>query len=126
MARAMRVCPTSGCPELTTGGRCDDCRAKAEQRRGSAAKRGYGHKHSTRFRPGVLRKHPLCVCTDRQHGHGPQCLAPSAHADHWPRDRTELVRLGLDPDDPQYGRGLCQPCHSSETAAHQPGGWHAR
>jgi len=36
-----------------------------------------------------------------------------------------LISQGLNPDDPKYGRGLCSPCHSKETAEHQPGGWNA-
>jgi 5-methylcytosine-specific restriction protein A len=47
-------------------------------------------------------------------------------ADHWPRDRRELERLGLDPDDPQHGRGLCASCHGKHTAKTQPGGFNAR
>lgn len=112
---AWRVCSTPGCPEFTNqGGRCDDHRREAEQRRGSARQRGYGKGHETRFRPGVLARDPVCVLCDN---------APSVHADHWPLDRRELTARGLDPDDPKHGRGLCGPCHSSETAQHQPGGW---
>lgn len=109
-----RVCSTPGCPEFTQGGRCDGCRAKAEKQRGSARQRGYGREHEQRFRPAVLARDPVCVvCRQR----------PSAHADHHPHSRRELVEQGLDPNDPKYGRGLCHPCHSSETARHQPGGW---
>lgn len=43
--RAMRVCPEPGCPELTQGGRCPDCKAKAERRRGTRQQRGYGAPH---------------------------------------------------------------------------------
>jgi 5-methylcytosine-specific restriction protein A len=109
-----RVCSVPGCPEYTQAGRCDDHRRAAEQARGSARARGYGTQHERRFRPGVLARHPTCVLCGG---------APSKHADHWPRDRRELAAAGLDPDDPQYGRGLCGPCHSSHTAAEQPGGW---
>lgn len=109
------VCPTPGCPSVTTGGRCAACRRGAEQARGSARQRGYGTQHQQRFRAGVLCNHPTCVVCHRE---------PSVVADHWPRSRRELVQLGLDPDDPQYGRGLCSPCHSRETARLQPGGWH--
>jgi 5-methylcytosine-specific restriction protein A len=47
-------------------------------------------------------------------------------ADHYPLGRDELVEQGLDPDDPQYGRGLCRSCDSSQTAERQPGGWNNR
>lgn len=118
MPRALKVCSTPGCPALCRGGRCPGCQAEAEQRRGSAEQRGYGREHRARFRPGVLAKHPTC-----QHPDG--CDQASTVADHWPRSRRELVTLGLDPDDPAYGRGLCTRHHSQETARLQPGGWHA-
>lgn len=126
MARALKVCSAGGCPELTAAGRCDDCKAKAHAIRGTAAQRGYGPAHKRRFRPGVLRKNPFCVCTDQTHHHGPQCLAVSTVADHHPRDKRELQRLGLDDNDPQYGRGLCKTCHDHHTSQAQPGGWAAR
>ncbi|MDX2749638.1 holin [Streptomyces scabiei] len=119
-----RVCSVPGCPEFTQAGRCDEHRREAEAKRGTARQRGYGRQHETEFRPGVLAKHPTCVCTDTTHGHAAPCRKPSKHADHWPLDRRELVARGLDPNDPVHGRGLCGPCHSSETAQHQPGGWH--
>jgi 5-methylcytosine-specific restriction protein A len=117
MARALRVCSRPGCPNLCEGGRCPSCRAEAERARGSAAQRGYGHEHETRFRRGVLQRDPICIVC-RQ--------APSSVADHWPIDRRELVRRGLDPNDPKRGRGLCDGCHGRSTAELQPGGWHAR
>ncbi|MEU4169452.1 holin [Streptomyces sp. NPDC026665] len=127
--RAMSICTTSGCPEYTNGGRCTDCQAKAEQRRGSSSQRGYGARHRTQFRAAVLRRDPVCTCrgcTACLSTDSGQCSRDSAHADHWPQDRRSLVAAGLDPDDPQHGRGLCGPCHSSETARHQPGGWAAQ
>lgn len=112
-----RVCTTPGCPEFTDqGGRCEEHRRAAEQRRGSARQRGYGKGHEQRFRPGVLARDPVCVLCGQ---------APSVHADHYPLDRRQLVAAGLDPDDPRHGRGLCRPCHSRHTAVAQPGGWHA-
>lgn len=126
--RALRVCPTPGCPELVASGRCDTCRAEAECRRGSAAQRGYGHRHRVSFRRRVLARDPLCTCTDQAlcaDRHGPVCLAAASDADHWPRDKRELRRLGLDEHDPQYGRGLCKGCHGRHTADAQPGGWNA-
>ncbi|MET8693621.1 holin [Streptomyces bauhiniae] len=121
--RALTVCSTPGCPALTPAGRCDQHRREAEQQRGSARQRGYDSEHQQRFRPTVLARDPRCVCTDEQHGHGTPCGARSVHADHWPTSRRDLVAQGLDPNDPRHGRGLCGPCHSSETARHQPGGW---
>lgn len=121
--RALTVCSVDGCPQLTPSGRCPAHRAEAEQERGTARQRGYGRGHEQRFRTGVLARDPLCVCTDQRHSHTGPCRMPSVHADHWPLSRRDLVAAGLDPDDPEHGRGLCQPCHSSETARHQPGGW---
>lgn len=120
-----RICSEAGCPEYTDSGRCPEHRREAEQRRGTARQRGYGHRHETRFRPGVLAKDPTCVCTEEAHGHGTPCGQRSVHADHWPLSRRELAEQGADPDDPRHGRGLCGPCHSSETAREQPGGWNA-
>lgn len=110
-----RVCTVAGCPEFTQGGRCDAHRAAAESKRGTARQRGYDRGHEQQFRPAVLARDPVCVlCKQR----------PSQHADHYPLSRRELVEQGEDPNDPRNGRGLCGPCHSSETARHQPGGWH--
>lgn len=115
--RGLRVCSTPGCPELTTGGRCAGCQSEAEKRRGNSAQRGYGRKHQGRFRKGVLAKHPVCVICRR---------ARATVADHYPLGRRELEAKGADADDPIYGRGLCGPCDSAQTAARQPGGWHTQ
>lgn len=114
MARSLHVCSRPGCPNLTATGRCAPCRATAEQARGSPRQRGYDTAHESRFRAPVLARDPVCVLCHQ---------APARHADHWPHDRRELIRLSLDPNDPQYGRGLCQRCHARETAREQPGGW---
>ena len=112
--RAYAVCSVPGCPEFTDSGRCEDHRREADQRRGTARQRGYGTRHETQFRAVVLARDPVCVLCKQ---------APSRHADHHPDSRRELAAAGRDADDPRYGRGLCGPCHSSETAQHQPGGW---
>jgi 5-methylcytosine-specific restriction protein A len=126
MPRALRACPTNGCPELTSGGRCTGCRAKAEAVRGSPASRGYSSAHRNRFRVGVLRKQPICTCADQGHHHGDRCWRPAVVADHYPLSRRELVDAGLDPNDPAHGRGLCKHCHDKGTAQRQPGGWNVR
>lgn len=115
---AWKACSTPGCPELVpTPGRCDQCTRESERRRGSAASRGYGTRHTRRFREAVLARQPFCALG---------CGRPSAHADHYPLDRRTLELRGFDPDDPKHGRGLCARCHSRETAREQPGGWNAR
>lgn len=125
-------CTRTGCPNLVHGGgRCPQCRLderrNSDDVRGSANARGYGRAHRERFRRGVLRRDPYCRCTDAGHDHddGP-CLRASTVADHWPIDRRQLVRIGLDPNDPRHGRGLCQACDAKQTARRQPGGWNRR
>lgn len=126
MPGALRVCSRPGCPNLTTSSRCEDCNADAERARGTRQQRGYGRAHETRFRRNVLRRDPLCVCTDQAHGHGPSCLAQSTVADHWPLDKRTLRARGMDEHDPAHGRGLCKGCHDRHTARAQPGGWHGQ
>lgn len=122
MPRAMKVCPVPGCPNLTASGRCEDHKKAADKARGTSTERGYKTRgHLRRFRPGVLERDPLCVlCLEE--GKPPRL---STVADHFPLSRRELIELGLDPDDPQHGRGLCKRHHDRETARHQPGGWNA-
>lgn len=120
MARAWKPCSTPTCPELVPPGtsRCDDCKAEADKRRGTATERGYTSKaHRLGFRKGVLKQDPVCVLCKRR---------PSTVADHYPLSRRDLIDAGMDPDDPKHGRGLCKPCHDTETARNQPGGWHGR
>jgi 5-methylcytosine-specific restriction protein A len=116
MPRALKVCSTPGCPNLTPRGRCGTHTREADKARGSRHERGYDQRHD-RFRDDVLQRDPICV---RCHA------APSQHADHHPISLRELRDRGLNPYDPKRGRGLCHPCHSVETAQHQPGGWNAR
>lgn len=118
--RALTPCPAPGCPEVTEGGRCDNHQRQAERTRGSAARRGYGKKHRQRFRRLVLERDICCVLCRNA---GKWTLATVA--DHWPLSRRELEERGLDPDDPEHGRGLCHDCHSRETARNQPGGFNA-
>jgi 5-methylcytosine-specific restriction protein A len=96
--------------------RCEPCAAEADRRRGTAASRGYGKRHRKSFREEVLARDPICVLCRRR---------KATVADHYPLGRDELVRMGLDPDDPRHGRGLCAWCDPAQTAARQPGGWNA-
>lgn len=116
MPHALAVCSTPGCPELTTGGRCQDCKRAAEKKRGNFRQRGYTHQWDRR-RAAYLRNHPVCIL----------CGEPAKVPDHHPLSRRELVDLGVDdPDSDTHLRPLCWPCHSRETAQHQPGGWNNR
>lgn len=113
----MRVCSVPGCPTIyprEEGSRCRGCRRDADRRRGNSAERGYSSAGHLAFRDAVLRRDPVCVLCE---------LRESTVADHYPRSRRQLVALGLNPNDASFGRGLCLPCHSAETARHQPGGW---
>lgn len=116
--QALSICSVPGCPELTQGGPCATHKRAAEQRRGSAAQRGYSGKAWRFARRVVLRQNPICVLCEREF---------ATVADHWPTSRRELVAQGVtDPDAPHRLRALCGPCHGSETAREQPGGWNRR
>lgn len=118
-----KPCPEPGCPHLVDRrtGDCDAGHAQAKRRarqqhtdsqRPTAHQRGYDAQHARRFRRPVLQRDPICVLCHN---------APSKHADHHPHTRDELLRMGENPNDPKWGRGLCHACHSSETARHDGG-----
>ena len=112
----LRVCSTPGCPTFTDPGhsRCHDHeRAADNAREGRSIYSSRGHRA---FRRAVLRRDPLCVL----------CGQLATIADHYPTSRRDLEAQGLNPNDPNAGRGLCATCHNRETARHQPGGWNAR
>lgn len=98
------------------GARCARCAARhaheRDQRRGSPAARGYDAEHRDRFRAGVLARDVTCVLCGR---------SPAQVADHYPVPRRELVRRGLDANDPAHGRGLCHPCNRSHGGFYRGG-----
>lgn len=115
----MRVCSVAGCPEIypvAEGSKCHSHRRQADRARGTAAERGYGGRGHRSFRTSVLERDPICVLCE---------IEQSTEADHHPYSRKELEDLGLNPNDPRFGRGLCSSCHKIETAKAQPGGWNA-
>lgn len=114
MSRASRICSKPGCPTLTTDGRCTEHQRAADRARGTARERGYNTREHRTFRTAVLDRDPICTLCR---------LAASTVADHFPTSRRDLLTLGLDPNDPDRGRGLCKRCHDRQTAVHQPGGW---
>lgn len=61
---ALRPCLTPGCGQLTPSGHCPahtKARAKArDQRRGTAAQRGYDHRHRSLVAD-AIRAHPWCA-----------------------------------------------------------------
>lgn len=114
----MRVCNVPSCGTLFngTGGRCPTHAQAARAKR--VDNKPYSTKAHQGFRTSVLRRDRICVI--------PGCTKRSTVADHHPRTRRELVALNLDPNDPQYGRGLCTHHHNTHTARTSPGGWHAQ
>lgn len=108
-------CSVPGCPELTTGGRCEAHRREAEQQRGTSAERGYTTRWQ-RIRKAYLYRNPWCLL----------CGRTATVADHFPFSRRQLVAEGVaDPDACNRLRRLCTRCHNRETAKRQPGGWAA-
>lgn len=113
----MRVCSAAGCPNIYAGteSRCPTHRTAARARR--TDNRVYSSAEHRAFRAAVLKRDPTCVA----------CQAlPSTVADHYPLTRRVLVSRGLNPNDPQHGRGLCAGCHNRHTARTSPGGWNTR
>ena len=66
----------------------------------------------------MLKRNPWCVLCLLEGRH-----TPAVDADHYPLSRRQLIKQGMDPDDPANGRGLCSRHHKQETAKRQPGGW---
>lgn len=105
--------------------RCVSCQSTIDRdydaRRPTASARGYTSRGHRRFRRRVLARDRLCViCAAAGR------LTVATVADHWPLGRDVLITRGMDPDDPDNGRGLCASCHGKETSVNQPGGWNAR
>ncbi|MCI0386655.1 HNH endonuclease signature motif containing protein [Streptomyces sp. CNQ085] len=118
--RAMQVCPTPGCPNLTPGGRCERCQGGARASRGSARARGYDSRWE-RTRAAYLAAHPLCECAECEAQ--PALLRPRA---------TEVNHIdGLGPLGPRGHdwanlQAMTKAHHSRHTAREQPGGWNDR
>jgi 5-methylcytosine-specific restriction protein A len=104
------VCPTPGCPNLTTGGLCEECKRAAHRARDadrpSAARRGYDAAWEAR-RARYLREHPICE--------EPGCGEPATEVDHvdgsGPRGDNSDANL----------RAYCKPHHSRKTVARDGG-----
>lgn len=61
--RALQVCPTPGCPTLTSHGRCAACQAAARAERRTPHSRGYDTAWA-KASAAYLRDHPYCECED--------------------------------------------------------------
>lgn len=117
MPRAMTVCNRADCTtKIPQGqGRCAACQAQADRNRRPSGN-PYSSSGHLAFRTAVLDRDPICVVCE---------IRVATVADHYPTDRRDLVDLGLDPNDPRYGRGVCASCHNKSTAQRSPGGWNA-
>lgn len=124
----MKVCNVPGCPTLSDKSKCREHERKADRQRGTSSQRGYSSKGHKDFREQVLTRDELCQCDAdcRDHLTPVECFRFANVADHYPLSRQDLVSAGLDPNNPDNGRGLCKPCHDRETARNQPGGWNDR
>lgn len=110
---ALKVCSTSGCPNLVPSGRCAECNKAAELKRGSSYSRGYGTKWY-RKRRAFLAIYPFCA----RRG----CFQRATDVNH---------KDGFGPNGPrgfddENLEALCHSCHSKHTATYQPGGWNNR
>jgi 5-methylcytosine-specific restriction protein A len=112
----VKVCAEPGCPNLTEGTRCENCRKakrrREDRKRPSAAKRGYDKQWSITRRE-YLKRYPWC----EEAG----CNETATDVDHID---------GLGPNGPQGHdwsnlRSYCHRHHSQRTAKDQPGGFHA-
>lgn len=117
MLAAPRPCRHPGCRQLTSDGQCDAHRKQAQreqdQRRGSAASRGYDSKWKI-ARAYYLRKHPLCVGQECKADHR---VTPATVVDHIIPHKGDK-QLFWDSDNWQP---LCKPCHDAKTAREDGG-----
>ena len=128
-----RVCSTPGCPNLieTPARKCDACARAQRDRARTRGHNPYGTKGHQSFRRQVLARDPYCTCPgDSGRGgcgkHHGLCGNPSTIADHYPYERTELIDMQLNPNDPKFGRGLCKQCHDVKTGKTRPAGFNTR
>jgi 5-methylcytosine-specific restriction protein A len=94
-----RLCSRPGCTQLMR----HTHRAYTEDRRESAAKRGYD-RHHLRWRQMVLARSPYCTACEAR---GRVTVATEA-------DHIRALRQGGDWS-LENGQGLCKPCHSKKT-----------
>lgn len=117
----MSVCTTAGCPELTYGGRCGECVAKAQALRGSKRKRhpyGAAWQHT---RKAYLRANPYCECDE--------CMQLSSLLRPLATEVNHVDGLGpLGPRGHDWSnlQAMTKSHHSRITAREQPGGWNDR
>ena len=107
-----RPCAKPGCRALVSGPQryCTAhqraVRREVDERRGSAAKRGYDWRWQTVVRPAALSREPLCrSCMERSR------VTIATEVDHIDGDSRNNASTNL--------RSLCKPCHSRRTAQDQ-------
>jgi 5-methylcytosine-specific restriction protein A len=98
---APRRCPT--CRGLFTADRCPTCVKARDERRGTAAQRGYCSARWRRLRAAKLSQAPLCSV----------CSEPATEVDHLERHDG--------PNDPRFWScdnldSKCKRCHARKTA----------
>lgn len=112
---APKPCGHIGCRAMAVaGGRCHKHAGEIKQRdrdRGSAAKRGYGHKWRI-ARDQYLSANPLCVECKRL-----DLLTASTEVDHVIPHRGDLGLFWRRSN----WQALCKPCHSRKTASEDGG-----
>lgn len=114
-AAPKRPCKWPGCPSLTEGRFCpahekSDRRA-VDNRRGSAASRGYDHRWQ-RYRADYLRRHPLCAACEKQGQ-----VAAATVVDHITPHRGDKELFWNQANH----QPLCKACHDSKTATEDGG-----
>jgi 5-methylcytosine-specific restriction protein A len=109
-----RACPVWGCPEVQP---CQAHQRLADQRRGSAASRGYGYQWQ-RYSRSFRRRHPLC-------GDRP-ASAPDTRDSRCRSEHRIVASTVVDhivpisgPTDPRFWDGsnhqsLCDACHNAK------------
>ena len=113
-----RPCATQGCGNLVQRGHCENCRKAKEQRRGTAAARGYGADWQA-LRLRHLQAHPLCAPCQAE-----KVITVATTVDHkkaWQSGATEAEREQLRTD-PNNLESMCQTHHNKKTIA-QDGGF---
>lgn len=109
--KPLRPCGHPGCPELVRNGYCDQHRREKEQRRGSAASRGYGSRWQ-KYRLRYLKEHPLCV---RCQAEGR--VVAATVVDHVIPHRGDQVLFWSK----NNWQALCKTCHDRKTATEDGG-----
>jgi 5-methylcytosine-specific restriction protein A len=119
--RAMSVCSTPGCPELTEGGRCKGCQERARVLRRATKRKPYDRAAWSRTRLAYLRANPYCECDE--------CMALSLLLRPLATEVNHIDGLGpLGPRGHDWTnlQSMTKAHHSRITAREQPGGWNDR